>query len=352
MYRFCLLHVRRLDCLPLRPFQLPVAAMGQICSLGREPEAIADPGRLGPAAKSASDEDSDDEDVLPPPAAYLKRGPRQSVSAEAYGAWNPRQAYQAVENPKSEEQRQRIRGVIAKSFLFNALEKEDVDVLVGAMVERTAAADERIIREGDDGDVMFVIERGLVECLKLIDGSEIAVKRCEAGDFFGELALLYNCPRAASVEAREDTVLWQLGRSTFNHIVRDGSIKKRERYEDFIKSVPLLETLGSYERAQLADSLQTENVESGTLVLTQGLAGDRFYLVEEGELVAQKDGIEVKSYRSGGYFGELALIRLEARAASVMAQSPCKLLWVDRKTFTQLLGSLEALMNSKAKEYA
>ena len=65
-----------------------------------------------------------------------------------------------------------------------------------------------------------------------------------------------------------------------------------------------------------------------------------------------KDGIEVKSYRSGGYFGELALIRLEARAASVMAQSPCKLLWVDRKTFTQLLGSLEALMNSKAKEYA
>ena len=55
-----------------------------------------------------------------------------------------------------------------------------------------------------------------------------------AGDVFGELALLYNCPRAASVEATEDSVVWQLDRETFSHIVRDASAKRREAFMDFL----------------------------------------------------------------------------------------------------------------------
>merc|ERR1719382_834834 len=108
------------------------------------------------------------------------------------------------------------------------------------MVEKTAQANDRIIKEGDDGDVMYVIERGAIECLKTISGEEQVVKQCGPGDIVGELALLYNCPRAASVEAREEAVLWQLDRETFNHIVRDESIKKRDMHAEFLKSVPIL----------------------------------------------------------------------------------------------------------------
>merc|ERR1719172_148497 len=111
------------------------------------------------------------------------------------------------------------------------------------MVEKVVPADERIIQEKDDGDCMYVIEKGDIECKKMISGEEKVVKTCGPGDFFGELALLYNCPRAASVEARNDAVLWQLDRETFNHIVRDASMKQREMYEQFLNRVPLLETL-------------------------------------------------------------------------------------------------------------
>ena len=68
---------------------------------------------------------------------------------------------------------------------------------------------DRPIQQGDDGDFLFVIETGSLEgyIKDRETGNEKMVKRCEAGDAFGELALLYNCPRAASVEACEKCVL-------------------------------------------------------------------------------------------------------------------------------------------------
>lgn len=114
------------------------------------------------------------------------------------------------------------------------------------------------------------------------------MKTCQPGDYFGELALLYNCPRAASVETRSQCVAWRLDRETFNAIVKDAAAKKRELYESFLKKVPLLESLDAYERNQIADALRTESFKVGESVVRQGDPGDKFYIVEEGEAVATK----------------------------------------------------------------
>jgi cAMP-dependent protein kinase regulator len=68
-------------------------------------------------------------------------------------------------------------------------------------------AGEKVITEGDNGDFLFVIEKGTLNCIKSVNGEEKVVKTVNEGDVFGELALLYNCPRAASVMAAD--VLWQ-----------------------------------------------------------------------------------------------------------------------------------------------
>merc|ERR1719156_429412 len=94
-------------------------------------------------------------------------------------------------------------------------------------------------------------------------GEEKLVKTCEAGDNFGELALLYNCPRAASVESRDKCTLWQLDRETFNHIVKDAAQKKREKHEAFLKSVSMLSTMDAYSRSQIADALISEEFKDG-----------------------------------------------------------------------------------------
>jgi cAMP-dependent protein kinase regulator len=171
--------------------------------------------------ESEEEDDADDEvENLPPPPPMKKR---QSVSAEAYGAFNQRQVATKKVIAKDDSAKQRIRDVLSQSWMFNSHDSSNIDIIVDAMEEKIIEKDVRIINQGDDGNVMWIIEEGTLECSKLIDGVEKVVKTCARGDIFGELALLYNCPRAASVSSRDRCVLWELDRDTFRQVCEDAA---------------------------------------------------------------------------------------------------------------------------------
>jgi len=313
---------------------------------------------LQEAAKAAAsgetipedDEEEDDEDTEPPPGFGEDLGSkgkaRASVSAEAYGEWNTKKAFVAPVIIKTQEQKERLKTTLSKSFLFKPLEDNDFEIVIGAMKEVKVKAKEQVIKQGDSGDFLFVIESGKLEC-KINDR---VVKTVEAGDVFGELALLYNCPRAASVFSTMDGVLWQLDRETFNYIVKEAVQKKRARYDAFLARVPLLASVDAYERSQLADALLIETFSDGEVIMTQGEKGKKFYIIEEGEVLVLKSGQQVSQYGVGDYFGELALIRNQPRAATVTAKGFAKVLVLDRGPFQRLLNVSDLL--ERATQYA
>mmetsp|Transcript_70718 Transcript_70718/g.160622 ORF Transcript_70718/g.160622 Transcript_70718/m.160622 type:complete len:453 (-) Transcript_70718:125-1483(-) len=304
------------------------------------------------------DDDDDCPDVMPEPPK-MNRGPRQSVSAEAYGHWNKKGDFTAPVYEKTSEQKERIAKCLETSFLFSALDKEEIATVILAFKEKVVEPDARLIEQGDDGESMFVIEEGKVECFKKIDGADKMVKTCSAGDVFGELALLYNCPRAASVVSTEKTQLWELDRETFNRIVKDAAAKKRTTYTDFLKKVPLFTNIDQYEMMTIADALRVEVYEGeGTQIIQQGDSGDKFFVTLEGECVAKKFFVpgqeprKVMMHKVGDYFGELSLLKNEPRAASVFTSTPTvKLLSMDRKTFKRLMGPIEDILRREAKRY-
>lgn len=141
--------------------------------------------------------------------------------------------------------------------MFSNLEDKEKKIVLDAMEEVILSTGNEVIKQGDDGNVLFVVYSGKLSCHRVMKPGEdpTYLRDYVPGDCFGELALLYNCPRAATIKAEEDSVCYSLDRDCFNHIVRDSTIKKRERYEEFLSKIELLSELTSYERTQLSDCL-------------------------------------------------------------------------------------------------
>ena len=143
------------------------------------------------------------------------------------------------------------------------------------------------------------------------------------GESFGELALLYNAPRAATIKAKTISTLFALDRECFNHIVKDAACRKRERYDSFLQSVDIFSSMDPYERSKIADAFVTHKFETDEYVCKQGDSGKEFFLVEKGELVALKtmnegeEPIEVYQYKENDYFGELSILQTQNRQASI-----------------------------------
>ena len=68
--------------------------------------------------------------------------------------------------------------------------------------------------------------------------------------------MLYNAPRAATITAITDSILWALDRETYNNIVKKSAVKKRERYEEFMAQNSLFSEMDPYERTQIIDAFR------------------------------------------------------------------------------------------------
>lgn len=158
---------------------------------------------------SETESDNDSEGTLPPLPENKKganRKPRNSVSAEAFGSWNKKSDFKAIIVPKNDETKDKIRARLSKSFLFNSLDERDFEIVIDAMKEVKLSPDDVVIREGDDGDYLYVVEKGQLQCSKIFPGNTEPTNLIvyQPGGAFGELALLYNAPRAATITAIDD----------------------------------------------------------------------------------------------------------------------------------------------------
>lgn len=282
---------------------------------------------------------------------------RTSVSAESLNPtseendnWKP------PFHQKTPDQLSRLRTAVSSNFLFSALEEEQSNLVLGALVENNIPAKGiKVITQGDAGDYFYVVEKGNFEIYVNSSGTIAPgpegmgklVTTIGPGGSFGELALMYNAPRAATVVSTEASTLWRLDRVTFRRILMDSAFQRRRMYESFLGEVPLLSTLNPYERSKIADALEPRRFKDGETIIREGDPGEDFFLLESGEAEVYKSDAgpnPVKQYKKGDYFGELALLDDKPRAASVVAKGDVKVAVVGKDGFQRLLGPVEGIM--------
>ncbi|XP_064816784.1 cAMP-dependent protein kinase type I-beta regulatory subunit-like, partial [Oncorhynchus masou masou] len=97
-------------------------------------------------------------------------------------------------------------------------------------------AGETVIQQGDEGDNFYVIDQGEVDVY--VNGEWVT--SIGEGGSFGELALIYGTPRAATVKAKTDMKLWGIDRDSYRRILMGSTLRKRKMYEEFLSKVSIL----------------------------------------------------------------------------------------------------------------
>ncbi|XP_066526822.1 cAMP-dependent protein kinase type II-alpha regulatory subunit-like isoform X2 [Hoplias malabaricus] len=311
------------------------------------------------------EDDFPDDFTFKPPPPTTKPNRRVSVCAEAYNPDDDKDDDTDLKiiHPKTDKQRSRLQEACKDILLFKTLEKEQFTEVLDAMFEVLVKPHEHIIDQGDDGDNFYVIERGVYDIVvKMKDGQSKCVGSYDNKGSFGELALMYNTPRAATIIATQHGALWALDRATFHRLIVKNNAKKRRMYEAFIECVPLLKSLELSERMKIVDVLGARTFQDGEQIIKQGDKADCFYIVVSGVVrilirsktkSGQRDNEEVEVARCsrGQYFGELALVTNKPRAASAYAVGETKCLVIDIQAFERLLGPCKEIMKRNIASY-
>lgn len=297
---------------------------------------------------------ADEDDTMDEPPR-LPQGNRRrlGVSAEVPDE-NEAANYQRVVIPKDDDTQKSLRQAMCKNVLFAHLDLDEQKAIFDAMFPVEKRKGETIIVQGEEGDNFYVIESGEVD---VFVNNEYVLSIKEGGSF-GELALIYGTPRAATVAAKSEVVkLWAIDRLTYRAILMGSTMRKRKMYDEFLSKVSILADLDKWERANVADALEQCQFEAGTHVVEQGQPGDEFFIIVDGEAeVLQRPNDDapfevVGKLGPSEYFGEIALLLDRPRAATVVAKTPLKCVKLDRNRFERVMGPVREILKRDVGHY-
>ena len=235
-----------------------------------------------------------------------KKQIRMAISAETAKTVDPRKLPKV---PKSERDRAFIEKALQQNTFFKNLKGDQITKIIDCMEKKKLKADVEIIREGTDGTYLYILEEGEVS----ISNNEMGhIADIKEGKVFGELAILYNCKRTASVRSKTDVIVYQLDRKYHKTIVQSTGAAKDEARLALLKAVPKMKDLGDSKLKKICDCMEDEIFVDGDCIIKQGTVGDLFYIIKEGKVKCTKNrdnGEEepVAELTKGNYFGELAL---------------------------------------------
>ncbi|KAL1497632.1 hypothetical protein ABEB36_008558 [Hypothenemus hampei] len=247
--------------------------------------------------------------------------------------------------PKTSRSRELIKAAILDNDFMKNLEPTQIREIVDCMYPEEYKAGSLIIREGDVGSTVYVLEEGRVE----VSREEKFLSTLTPGKVLGELAILYNCQRTATIKAATDCKLWAIERQCFQTIMMRTGLIRQAEYTDFLKSVPIFKDLPEETLIKISDVLDECHYVNGDYIIRQGNRGDTFFIISKGKVnvtIKKKDSSEEKYIRTltkGDFFGEKALHGDDLRTANIIVDDPegVTCLVIDRDTYLQLISNLD-----------
>jgi CRP-like cAMP-binding protein len=246
--------------------------------------------------------------------------------------------------------------------LFSELSRGAFVDLVAKMGLRQVGEGELILQEGDQAASMFIVIQGRVRVQRTRGEEQVVLAELSEGSFFGEMALMSNARRTASVVAIDPTMLFEIGRDLVDEMVRrHPSVSRVMRrffearlVENALRTSPIFAPFSGPDRRALVARFKRERVGPDQVVIARDRAGDSLYVLLHGRcvVIAPDDrGREVvlAELRDGDVFGEGSLLYRRSAKATVRAITPCVVLRLPHRGFDELIMTHPQVLETLAK---
>jgi CRP-like cAMP-binding protein len=233
--------------------------------------------------------------------------------------------------------------------LFGRLPPNAFRGLVSLCRPRKYIRGEVIIAQGEEGKSFYVLARGAVRVTRQTpDGQEIDLSRLHEGDFFGEMALIADTPRTATVTAERTVHLFEVEREgseglarVYPEIGRALADHCRGRLlKLLLASSPFFTQVAPEQRGELLGRFRPRVMGPGEPVMREGQPGEGLYVVASGRLRVDKidadEPVRVATLGPGDFFGEISLLRGGGATATVTAIGQAVVLFLPRADFEQV----------------
>ena len=265
--------------------------------------------------------------------------------------------------PATEE----IIGFLKEIPLFAELKEEDLTELCRHIKLRRFMKNSPIVRQGDAGDNFYTIVSGKAKIVVTgNNGAEKILGTLSTGDSFGETALIEKGPRTASIITLTQTAVFEISREGFEKFLASNT-ENREKITGKIRLGKMLlassvfSFMSQKQISYLIKNLKPEKIKAGTVVFKQGDEGNKFYLIQEGNIHLERFDNSLKTLdivlKPGNFFGEMALVKNIPRTATAEAVSDSLLFTLDKESFCNVIGStlsggreLDSLINERAEQ--
>ena len=237
-----------------------------------------------------------------------------------------------------------------------SLLSEDVRRLIASSFEPVAyGLGDVIVREGDPADAFYLLVDGSARVVKRgTNGDEVALNVLHGGDTFGEMALLEDTTRLATIRASGRVEALRLDSAVFSALTRSHPevrsafvvLANERALWNFLRVHSSFSRLPDKALALLCSDLERVEFAAGEVVIDEGDPPGAMYVIEEGRArVFRRDeqGDQDLGYlRNGDFFGERSLFLTRPRDASVQAVTECRLLRLQPELFSRLLEDFPA----------
>ena len=245
---------------------------------------------------------------------------------------------------KTDEQKAFLQQALKEHFVFAFahLEEKEKNALINAMELTSVEKGSTFIKQGDKGDYMYVLQSGTVGFF--IDGKDEG--EATTGAIVGELALLYDCPRAATVLAKTDCQLWRLEQYTFRRIRAAHVLANDEETRATLRKVPCFKDLPEEYIYELADSLFKRKIKEGEVLAQKGDEGGPLIIVKEGYVLVTDISVGSTKYADlrlgpGDSFGEALLVTGGGYQGTATAATDVTAWFLSKERFLYTLGDLD-----------